>query len=63
MILFPDISPEIFSFDIGGFEFALRWYALSYIVGILMGWRLAVIVSRQAGLWPRNQSPIEPVQA
>lgn len=62
MILFPDISPEIFSIDIGGFHFALRWYALSYIVGIFLGWRLAVITSRQAGLWPRNQSPIESAQ-
>ena len=63
MILFPDISPEIFSIDIGGFQFALRWYALSYIVGIFLGWRLAVIASRQAGLWPRNQSPIASAQA
>tara|TARA_B100001057_G_C22793020_1_gene928397 strand:+ start:833 stop:1714 length:882 start_codon:yes stop_codon:yes gene_type:complete len=62
MILFPDISPEIFSIDIGGFEFALRWYALSYILGIFLGWRLAVIVSRTAGLWPKNQSPIKPIQ-
>lgn len=62
MILFPDISPEIFSIDIVGFQFALRWYALSYIVGIFLGWRLAVIASRQAGLWPRNQSPIESAQ-
>ena len=62
MILFPDISPEIFSIDIGGFHFALRWYALSYIVGIFLGWRLAVIASRQAGLWPRNQSPIQSAQ-
>jgi len=63
MILFPEISPEIFSVDIGGFEFALRWYALSYIIGIFLGWRLAVLATRQADLWPRNQSPIEPVQA
>ena len=62
MILFPDISPEIFSIDIGRFEFALRWYALSYIVGIFLGWRLAVIASRKASLWPRDQSPIEYVQ-
>ena len=62
MILFPDISPEIFSIDIVGFQFALRWYALSYIVGIFLGWRLAVIASRQAGLWPRNQSPIQSAQ-
>ena len=63
MILFPEISPEIFSVDIGGFEFALRWYALSYIIGIFLGWRLAVLATRRADLWPRNQSPIEPVQA
>ena len=63
MILFPEISPEIFSVDIGGFEFALRWYALSYIIGIFLGWRLAVLATRRADLWPRNQSPIEPLQA
>ena len=63
MILFPEISPEIFSVDIGGFEFGLRWYALSYIIGIFLGWRLAVLATRRADLWPRNQSPIEPVQA
>ena len=63
MILFPEISPEIFSVDIGGFEFALRWYALSYIIGIFLGWRLAILATRRADLWPRNQSPIEPVQA
>lgn len=63
MILFPEISPEIFSVDIGGFEFALRWYALSYIIGIFLGWRLAVLATRRADLWPRNQSPLEPVQA
>ena len=63
MILFPDISPEIFSVDIGGFQFAVRWYALSYIVGIFMGWRLAVIASTRTSLWPKNQSPIKPAQA
>ena len=35
---FPDISPEIFAIDLGGFHFALRWYAMGYIVGILIGW-------------------------
>ena len=42
MIPFPDISPEIFTLSLFGMEFALRWYALSYIVGILLGWRLVV---------------------
>ena len=35
---FPNISPEIFAIDIGTFHFALRWYAMGYIVGILIGW-------------------------
>ncbi len=47
LIPFPDISPEIFSVTLFGFEFALRWYALAYIAGILIGWRL--IVGRCAG--------------
>ena len=37
MIPFPEISPEIFTVSLGSFEFALRWYAMAYIVGILMG--------------------------
>ena len=35
MIIFPDISPEIFSFSIFGVNLALRWYALSYIAGFI----------------------------
>ena len=41
MIPFPDISPEIFSITVFGMTFALRWYALAYIVGILIAWWLA----------------------
>ncbi|MGD8325522.1 MAG: prolipoprotein diacylglyceryl transferase [Sphingomonadales bacterium] len=32
---FPNIDPEIFSIG----PFALRWYALAYIVGLLLAWR------------------------
>ena len=59
---FPDISPEIFSIPIGGTVFALRWYALAYIAGILLGWRLAVMTVRRAVLWPGSQAPITPEQ-
>ncbi|NCN26986.1 prolipoprotein diacylglyceryl transferase [bacterium] len=37
MIQYPRIDPTIFSFDVGGFEVALRWYALMYILGYLFG--------------------------
>jgi phosphatidylglycerol:prolipoprotein diacylglycerol transferase len=57
MLPFPDISPEIFSISIFGFELALRWYALAYIVGIVLGWRLVVMAVRTPGLW-RNDTPV-----
>jgi phosphatidylglycerol:prolipoprotein diacylglycerol transferase len=50
-IPFPAISPEIFSIDIFGVTFALRWYALAYIAGILIGWRLAVAAVNRPALW------------
>ncbi|MGR3493478.1 MAG: prolipoprotein diacylglyceryl transferase [Shimia sp.] len=61
-IPFPDISPEIFSLQIGGFEFALRWYALSYIVGIVIGWRMLVAAVQRPALWPGNTAPARPEQ-
>ncbi len=55
MIPFPDISPEIFSITLFGMEFALRWYALAYIVGILLGWRLVIRAAKTPHLWKNNQ--------
>jgi phosphatidylglycerol:prolipoprotein diacylglycerol transferase len=57
-IPFPEISPEIFTLPLFGMEFALRWYALAYIVGILIGWRLIVMAVRRPALWPRDTAPM-----
>jgi len=62
MIPFPNISPEIFSITIFGMEVALRWYALAYIIGLLLGWRIAVLAANRPALWRNNLSPIEAVQ-
>lgn len=62
LIQFPDLSPEIFSIAIGSFEFALRWYALAYIAGIVIAWRLAVAALRRPALWPDSQPPMRPEQ-
>lgn len=51
MIPFPDISPNLFSFELFGFEIALRWYALAYIVGILFGWWIVLRAIRTPRLW------------
>ena len=50
-IPFPAISPEIFTIRIGDLGFSLRWYALAYIVGIVIGWRLAIAAVSRERLW------------
>ena len=60
-IPFPDISPEIFSIDIGGMSFALRWYALAYIAGLIAGWKLIARMVATPRLWP-GQPPMTPAQ-
>jgi len=61
-IPFPQISPEIFSIDVFGFELALRWYALAYIIGILIGWRIVVAAVKRPALWRESTAPMTPSQ-
>ena len=61
-IPFPTLSPELFSVTVFGMEFALRWYALAYIVGILIGWRIVAAALRRPGLWSVNGPPMTPRQ-
>lgn len=62
MIQFPNLSPEIFSVSLFGMDFALRWYALAYIVGIVIAWSLAVRAVKRPALWPAGQAPMSPKQ-
>ncbi|MCO8144222.1 prolipoprotein diacylglyceryl transferase [Rhodovulum tesquicola] len=59
---FPDIGNEIFSVSLFGLEFALRWYALAYIAGLLIGWRIVVAAMRRPALWPEDRAPMRPEQ-
>ncbi len=52
-IPFPDISPDIVSITLFGVTLALRWYALAYIAGLLIGWRLVVAAVSTPRLWNR----------
>ena len=56
-IAFPNLSPELFSITLGGVTFALRWYALAYIAGLLIGWRIVLHAIRTPRLWA-NSSPM-----
>src|ERR1700677_3925332 len=50
-LVFPDFNPIIV--QVG--PFALRWYALAYVAGIMLGWRYGVGLVRNARLWgPRK---------
>src|SRR5215468_6133472 len=47
VIPFPNIDPVLISLG----PFAIRWYALAYIVGILGGWFYARAIVRSEALW------------
>lgn len=53
---FPEWSPYLFR--IGGF--GVRWYALAYIAGLLIGWRYVAALMRRPKLWPGNAAPMAP---
>jgi phosphatidylglycerol:prolipoprotein diacylglycerol transferase len=57
MIAFPPVSPEVFSVTLFGWTLALRWYALAYIAGILIGWRVMLRLMRRPALWPGDRAP------
>ena len=57
-IPFPPIAPEVFTISFGGFDFALRWYALAYIAGLLVGWWIMAALMRRPHLWPNETPPM-----
>ena len=44
---FPNFNPVLIQLG----PFAIRWYALAYIVGILLGWLYARAIIRNQKLW------------
>ncbi len=63
MIPFPDISPEIFSFHFFGIKFALRWYAVSYILGFICALRLMKFFVSRTHFWTSKNPPFSTEQA
>ena len=61
MIPFPDISPDIVTITVAGRDFSLRWYAMAYLVGLLLGWRIIVALVRRPALWG-GDPPLRPAQ-
>lgn len=58
---FPDISPFVFGLQYNGI--GIRWYALAYIVGLLLAWRLAMVLTARPKLWAGETPPYQPEKA
>jgi phosphatidylglycerol:prolipoprotein diacylglycerol transferase len=53
LIPYPAIDPVLINLG----PFAIRWYALAYIAGLLLGWAYAHALVRRASLWGRAPRP------
>ena len=62
VLQFPNIDPVLVSVHVLGCELAIRWYALAYIAGRVLGWRYVVALVRRPGLWGGAGAPMRPEQ-
>jgi phosphatidylglycerol:prolipoprotein diacylglycerol transferase len=68
LLVFPNFDPAIVTIPrfrlgpIGIGPLAVRWYALAYIAGILLGWRYAMSLVRNPKLWGPKTPTATPLQ-
>lgn len=62
LIPFPNVSPEIFSVTVFGFDLSLRWYALSYVVGFIIASAVMKFFVHREVLWVRSVPPMDKEQ-
>ena len=55
---FPEFDPVLFS--IGPLD--IRWYALAYVAGIVVGWWYAARLAKNNALWQAGKPPVTTVQ-
>ncbi len=54
---FPAFDPVMLPIHTPWFSIDIRWYAMAYIVGILLGWRYAIGLAKADALWG-GRSPL-----
>jgi phosphatidylglycerol:prolipoprotein diacylglycerol transferase len=57
-LTFPNFDPILVHLG----PFAIRWYALAYVAGILLGWRYATGLLKNTRLWTHRPAPFSPEQ-
>ena len=55
---FPEFDPVLFS--IGPLD--IRWYALAYVAGIVLGWWYANRLARNTAVWKPGKPPVTTLQ-
>jgi len=58
-IPFPNISPNLVEIPLGFATLPIRWYALAYIVGIILGYQLARRTLARTHLWKNDTPPMD----
>ncbi|MXQ08647.1 prolipoprotein diacylglyceryl transferase [Alphaproteobacteria bacterium GH1-50] len=58
-IPFPDLSPTLVEIPLGFMTLAIRWYALAYIVGIVIGYLIIARAIARPELWPEHKAPMD----
>jgi len=59
VIPFPDLSPVLVEIPLGFTSLPIRWYALAYIVGIIIGYRFFRLAIDRAHLWRDDTPPMD----
>lgn len=63
VIPYPDIDPALVTFELFGLSLPIRWYALAYLAGLILGLILARRLLARAALWPGDAPPLTREQA
>ncbi len=57
-MIFPEFDPVLIQLG----PLPIRWYALGYVTGIVVGWWYASRLARREALWAPRSPPVTPVQ-
>ena len=61
-IPFPILDPVLVSIPLGPVTLTIHWYAIAYIVGILIGVWIVQRAMRRPALWPDETAPMSKTQ-
>ncbi|MEM7522996.1 MAG: prolipoprotein diacylglyceryl transferase [Pseudomonadota bacterium] len=55
---YPEIDPILVTFELFGFALPIRWYALAYLTGLIVGLLLMRRLMARPALWPGDTAPM-----